>query len=266
MVNNKKQKQYLRGLLLMVLIGLVIVASPLYVKGKEEVTEEIRQNPIESNVLMNLTAVSYNQRTHYMEATFNLENSEGDTPELSELVNLVYSIDVASKKNNQEYKPKVIRVDDQYLVVSIPNVSEEFDYMRFVVTPKSLEKSEEAYEPIKFYISQAHVKTDKDLKEGSIAAYEQQFVSFKQGQMDGLIKKQEAAIKKSNEKIRDNKVTIEKLNQEMMYQTTDEQEQTRASITSIEAENTLQKQLIEQSEKAIEKLQEKRKLVEEKYR
>lgn len=94
-------------MLIMFLVGLVILASSIYVKGKEEVTKEIRQNSIETNVFMNSMHVSYNQTSQYMETTFNLQNSDLDMPELSDIINLVYSMGVISKKNNREYKSKV---------------------------------------------------------------------------------------------------------------------------------------------------------------
>lgn len=266
MVKNSNRKKIFKWIRIFLIVGLVILTSPLYMKQKQEVTTEVMSNSISDNTVMKVRNVKYNPETQLMQATFNLESTEGNTPNIESVMNLIYSIDVASKQNNKEYKPNVKRINDQYLVVTIPEVPEEFDFMRFIVSPKSIDPTKEnSYLPIKFYVSQKHVKNDRSLKIESMKEYQKQFVSFKQEQIDKSIEKENQEIKKENEAITSNVEKIKKLESELDYQVEEEQQQTQGTISTLNGDIETRKQSIEQHKLTIESLREKRELVKEQY-
>ncbi|ELY1999571.1 hypothetical protein SL042_002215 [Enterococcus faecalis] len=266
MVNNSKRKKIFKWFRIFLIVGLVILTSPLYMRQKQEVTSEVTTNSISDSIVMKVRNVKYNPNTQLMQATFNLETTEGSTPDIESIMNLVYSIDVASKLNNREYKPDVKRVNDQYLVVTIPMVPEEFDFMRFSVSPKLVDNTKDnSYPPIKFYVSQKHVKMDKSLKEETMEEYQKQFVVFKQDQIDKSIEKENQAIKEENEAITVNIEKIKKLESELEYQVEDEKQKTQGTISTLNGDIETRKQSIERHKLTIESLREKRELVKEQY-
>lgn len=266
MIKNTQRKKIIRTVVFLLFVGLFILLSPLYVKGKEEKTEENFTGIVTNNVNLNLDNVKYNPDTKYMEATFALETAEGDTPDLTEIVNIIYGVKVASKSNNQEYNPKIVRVNDQFFIVSIPDVPDEFNFMRFEIQPKTVDSLTPVdYQLTKYYMSQSHVKQDRKLALRSKEGYTPDFVDFKNKQVNKQIKEQQTIIDDSEAQKKLNKETIEKMTDELTYQIEEEQEKTKSSIEDLEKENENLDLMIETAEKQTEELKVKKEKIQEKY-
>lgn len=232
----------------------------------KEKTEEVTSNILVNNLNIVLDNVSYNPTTKDMEAIFYIETNDGKTPELADLLNLVYTVEVVSKLNNQEYKPRLVKVNEQYFVVQIPNVPERFEFMRFDVTPE-LGKSDSlnSYQAIRFYYDQKHVEEDYSLTLKDRKGYLSDFISFKTKQINKGISKLETDIKNKQQDISTNKETIKSLESEMIYQIEEEQTMTKGTIESLKNQSEALEREIAQLKIEIEQQEQKKELLKNKY-
>lgn len=266
MIENKNQKKLFKWLWITFAIGLFIVTTPIYMPEKKETTTEITSNILVNNVNMVMDSVSYNPDTKDMEAIFYIETNDGKSPEMADLLNLVYTVEVVSKVNNQEYKPKITKVNEQYFVVTIPNVPEKYEFMRFDVTPK-IENSNSVnnYQSIRFYYDQNKVKEDTSLKAKDRKGYLSDFVYFKTEQINKNIKSLQKEVKEKESDITMNKETIKSLESEMLYQIEEEQTVTKGTIESLKNQNDVLSRESDQLKESIEQQEERKELLKEKY-
>lgn len=266
MIENKNQKKLFKWLWITLAIGLFIVTTPIYMPEKKETTTEITSNILVNNVNMVMDSVSYNPNTKDMEAIFYIETNDGKSPEMADLLNLVYTVEVVSKVNNQEYKPKITKVNEQYFVVTIPDVPEKYEFMRFDVTPK-IENSNSVnnYQSIRFYYDQNKVKEDTSLKVKDRKGYLSDFVYFKTEQINKNIKSLQKEVKGKESDIVMNKETIKSLESEMLYQIEEEQTVTKGTIESLKNQNEVLSREADQIKETIEQQEERKNLLREKY-
>ncbi len=65
MVKNSSRKKIFKWIRIFLIVGLVILTSPLYMKQKQEVTTEVMSNSISDNTVMKVRNVKYNPERKY---------------------------------------------------------------------------------------------------------------------------------------------------------------------------------------------------------
>lgn len=266
MNENKNQKKIIKWIFIAIAIGISILTTPIYMPQAKEKTTEITSNILVNNLNMVMDKVSYNPETKDMEAVFYIETNDGKTPELTDLLNLVYKVDVVSKINNLQYKPKVVKVNEQYFIIQIPNVPDQYEFMRFDITPEMKNtESINSYQSLRFYYDQKKVVTNHSLNLKDREGYLSDFIYFKREQINKEIKKMQKDIKEKQEEVAKNKEMIETLKEEMLYQIEEEQTTTKGTIESLNNKNQSLDLEVDQLEKEIDKQEQKKEFINEKY-
>lgn len=248
----KKRKSYLRWLGIFMILGFLILASPIYTHKKVDIPDEVS-----TNVFLNtkeLTMVSKEKGAN-QQLVFEFAIDDEDQSSLKELANLNYRVEVKTAKGDyQAIKAKVIKVSDDYFAVKLSHVPEEYIAMRLTIIPEKIDPKVDMQEPqdLIFYIHEDKVKDhvkDED--------YEQHAINYK---VKGYKKEQKAAhkqIESFQATIDLNEELVKKLKDQLPYQVADDQENTENKINGYQQEIETSKTQMKDQEEIIQKLQEK---------
>lgn len=248
----KKRKSYLRWLGIFMIIGFLILASPIYTNQKVDIPDEVSTNAFLNT--KELTMVSKEKGAN-QQLVFEFAIDDEDQSLLKELANLNYRVEVKTAKGDyQAIKAKVIKVSDDYFAVKLSHVPEEYIAMRLTIIPEKIDPKVDMQEPqdLIFYIHEDKVKDhvkDED--------YEQHAINYK---VKGYKKEQKAAQKQMESfqaTIDLNEELVKKLKDQLPYQVAEDQENTENKINSYQQEIETSKTQMKDQEESIQKLQEK---------
>lgn len=248
----KKRKSYLQWLGIFMILGFLILASPIYTHKKVDIPDEVSTNAFLNT--KELTMVSKEKGAN-QQLVFEFAIDDEDQSLLKELANLNYRVEVKTAKGDyQAIKAKVIKVSDDYFVVKLAHVPEEYIAMRLTIIPEKIDPKVDMQEPqdLIFYIHEDKVKDhvkDED--------YEQHAINYK---VKGYKKEQKAAqkqIESFQATIDLNEELVKKLKDQLPYQVAEDQENTENKINSYQQEIETSKTQMKDQEESIQKLQEK---------
>ena len=248
----KKRKSYLQWLGIFMILGFLILASPIYTNQKVDIPDEVSTNAFLNT--KELTMVSKEKGAN-QQLVFEFAIDDEDQSLLKELANLNYRVEVKTAKGDyQAIKAKVIKVSDDYFAVKLSHVPEEYIAMRLTIIPEKIDPKVDMQEPqdLIFYIHEDKVKDhvkDED--------YEQHAINYK---VKGYKKEQKAAqkqIESFQATIDLNEELVKKLKDQLPYQVADDQENTENKINSYQQEIETSKTQMKDQEESIQKLQEK---------
>ncbi|HGF8084024.1 TPA: toprim domain-containing protein [Enterococcus faecium] len=126
----KKRKSYLRWLGIFMILGFLILASPIYTDKKVDIPDEVSTNAFLNT--KELTMVSKEKGAN-QQLVFEFAIDDEDQSLLKELANLNYRVEVKTAKGDyQAIKAKVIKVSDDYFAVKLSHVPEEYKQIDIV--------------------------------------------------------------------------------------------------------------------------------------
>ncbi|UKD09715.1 hypothetical protein [Enterococcus faecium] len=248
----KKRKSYLRWLGIFMILGFLILASPIYTNQKVDIPDEVSTNAFLNT--KELTMVSKEKGAN-QQLVFEFAIDDEDQSLLKELANLNYRVEVKTAKGDyQAIRAKVIKVSDDYFAVKLTHVPEEYIAMRLTIIPEKIDPKVDMQEPqdLIYYVHEDKVKDqvkDED--------YEQHAINYK---VKGYKKEQKAAQKQMESfqaTIDLNEELVKKLKDQLPYQVADDQENTENKINSYQQEIETSKTQLKDQEEIIQKLQEK---------
>ncbi len=248
----KKRKSYLRWLGIFMILGFLILASPIYTHKKVDIPDEVSTNAFLNT--KELTMVSKEKGAN-QQLVFEFAIDDEDQSSLKELANLNYRVEVKTAKGDyQAIKAKVIKVSNDYFAVKLSHVPEEYIAMRLTIIPEKIDPKVDMQEPqdLIYYVHEDNVKDqvkDED--------YEQHAMNYK---VKGYKKEQKAAqkqIESFQATIDLNEELVKKLKDQLPYQVADDQENTENKINSYQQEIETSKTQMKDQEEIIQKLQEK---------
>lgn len=248
----RRRKSYLQWLGIFMILGFLILASPIYTHQKVDIPDEVSTNAFLNT--KELTMVS-KEKGENQKLFFEFAIDDEDQSLLKELANLNYRVEVKTAKGDyQAIKAKVIKVSDDYFVVKLTNVPEEYIAMRLTIIPEKIDPKVDMQEPqdLIYYIHEDKVKDrvkDED--------YEQHAINYK---VKGYKKEQKVAqkqIESFQATIDLNEELVKKLKDQLPYQVADDQENTENKINGYQQEIETSKTQMKDQEEIIQKLQEK---------
>ena len=248
----KKRKSYLQWLGIFMILGFLILASPIYTNQKVDIPDEVSTNAFLNT--KELTMVSKEKGAN-QQLVFEFAIDDEDQSLLKELANLNYRVEVKTAKGDyQAIRAKVIKVSDDYFAVKLTHVPEEYIAMRLTIIPEKIDPKVDMQEPhdLIFYVHEDKVKDQ--VKDDN---YEQHAINYK---VKGYKKEQKAAqkqIESFQATIDLNEELVKKLKDQLPYQVADDQENTENKINSYQQEIETSKTQMKDQEEIIQKLQEK---------
>lgn len=249
-------KLYLGALISFLSIGLLIILSPMvFGKSYDYQTVDI-DNPI--NVASSLNMYIDDMEINREEGLFKLVFRFQDDTKTKSLSNIKsdYKLNYITNKNNDSAKMKVIKLSDEYTVVYYQGLPKNFGVISVTIKPcyvyPELEPSDDLKDKeIKFYA------VDKDIKENNKLEVETTS-DLKKDNFTYQTKAIRTEIELEKEKIKKlklaNKVVekdISKAEQELDFQTLEEQTDTKNEINSMKTTIENNKAQIEESNKKI---------------
>lgn len=249
----KKRKSYLKWLGIFMILGFLILASPIYTHKKVDIPDEVSTNAFLNT--KELTMVSKEKGAN-QQLVFEFAIDDEDQSLLKELANLNYQVEVKTAKGDyQAIKVKVIKVSDDYFVVKLTHVPEEYIAMRLTIIPEKIDPKVDMQEPQDLIIYYVHEDKVKDRVKDE--DYEQHAINYK---VKGYKKEQQAAkkqIESFQATIDLNEELVKKLKDQLPYQIAEDQENTENKINGYQQEIETSKTQMKDQEEIIQKLQEK---------
>lgn len=248
----RRRKSYLQWLGIFMILGFLILASPIYTHKKIDVPDEVSTNAFLNT--KELTMVS-KEKGADQELVFEFAIDDEDQSLLKELSNLNYRVEIKTAKGDyQAIKAKVIKVSDDYFVVKLTHVPEKYIAMRITIIPEKIDPKVDMQEPqdLIFYVHEDKVK--EQVKDEN---YEQHATNYK---VKGYKKEQKAArqkIETLQATIKLNEELVKKLKDQLPYQVADGQENTENKINGYQQEIETSKTQMKDQEEIIQKIQEK---------
>lgn len=248
----RRRKSYLQWLGIFMILGFLILASPIYTHKKLDVPDEVSTNAFLNT--KELTMVS-KEKGADQELVFEFAIDDEDQSLLKELSNLNYRVEIKTAKGDyQAIKAKVIKVSDDYFVVKLTHVPEKYIAMRITIIPEKIDPKVDMQEPqdLIFYVHEDKVK--EQVKDEN---YEQHATNYK---VKGYKKEQKAArqkIETLQATIKLNEELVKKLKDQLPYQVADDQENTENKINGYQQEIETSKTQMKDQEEIIQKIQEK---------
>ncbi|HAR1171633.1 hypothetical protein, partial [Enterococcus faecium] len=154
----KKRKSYLRWLGIFMILGFLILASPIYTNQKVDIPDEVSTNAFLNT--KELTMVSKEKGAN-QQLVFEFAIDDEDQSLLKELANLNYRVEVKTAKGDyQAIRAKVIKVSDDYFAVKLTHVPEEYIAMRLTIIPEKIDPKVDMQEPqdLIYYVHEDKVK------------------------------------------------------------------------------------------------------------
>lgn len=248
----KTRRKYVRVISILVAAWTLLLLSPLYAQQKvQKVDQVFSQSFIESRELKMINRYKHGKNSLIME--FAVDNEDGVLTK--DLANLTYSIQVKTAKGEYEkIKQNFEKVTDSFFVLELKNVPESYDLMKVTINGNPINKviDTQTQKDMIYYLHQDKVKDNIGsvdyLKEA--ANHEIKILKVQKEEKEKEIDKHEANIR-LNDKL------IEKLNEEMEFQTDEDKEETKVTIDNYKIENETSENQITVAKEKIKYLDEK---------
>lgn len=259
MKKNKKKRErfkirskYVRSLKVILILGFLILASPFYTHKRIDVPDEVSANTFIGTKELTLVSKEKNKNQQLI---FEFAIDDEDQTLIKELSNLKYQTEIKTAKGDyQSIKSKLMKISDDYFVLKLSNVPDDYLAMRVTILSKKIDEKVDMQKPeeLIYYIHESSVKNEQKDKDYLQHAVNYKKKVYKKEQKD--LRKQIEALEASIEL---NDTLIQKLKDQLAYQTSDDQITTEEKINSYQQENEAAKTQIKNQNEAIEKLSEK---------
>ncbi|HHQ6406098.1 TPA: hypothetical protein ACSSSU_000959 [Enterococcus faecium] len=264
---TKGVKLYLGAILGFLAIGMMIVFSP-YVMGKSYDFETVKMSSaqnVTSSLNMYVDDMEINREAGLFKLVLRYQDDTG-TKSLSNIKS-DYKLNFITNKNNEDVKTKVIKLSDEYTVIYYQNLPKDFGVISVTVNPRyiypELEPSNDLKEKeIKFYAVDKDIKSNAKLEVESTSDLQKDNFKYQIKAIENSIKDEKKSIEKMNLANKVVQKDIDKANQNLEFQTLDEQTDTKNEISSMQTTIENNKSSIEESENKIKQFEEKIKQLE----
>ncbi|HAP9549246.1 TPA: hypothetical protein PW363_000849 [Enterococcus faecium] len=264
---TKGMKLYLGAILGFLAVGMMIVFSP-YVMGKSYDFETVKMNSAQ-NVTSSLNMYIDDMEINREDGLFKLVLRYQDDTGTKSLSNIKsdYRLNFITNKNNEGVETKIIQLSDEYTVIYYQNLPKNFGVISVTVHPRyiypELEPSNDLKEKeIKFYAVDKDIKSNNKLEVESTSDLQKDNFKYQIKAIEKSIKDEKKSIEKMNLANEVVQKDIDKANQNLEFQTLDEQTDTKNEISSMQTTIENNKSSIEESENKIKQLEEKIKQLE----
>ena len=275
LITEHASKKFLIGLSVMA-AGLIFFLSSGFVFGDES-RSKVQQTSLNKKLNlqgsgdMRIEEWTYNPKKKLMVVSLYLDKS---TALMDDKLTFV-----AQEKSNPKRKiPTTIEYQDENrYVISIQDVSSSFEVMALNInkqeegsdlltqeTQNQTEKNEKDTQLARIYTDQRKVQRDSELRIQTEQEYEIDFLSQEINQTKKTAKEKEERIQKIDQLLTEIDQEIVELESEILYETEEEKKQTSARIDQLENEIDKLNQEAVDEETSIQRLQEKRAMLEEK--
>ncbi|HCM90579.1 MULTISPECIES: hypothetical protein [Vagococcus] len=251
-------KLYLGALSTFVVLTIVIVFSPLVTGKSYEYNTVKLDDPINVVASLNLTVteMEINKENGLFKVTF----SYFDETNQKSLSNLQYDykLNYITNKGKTNTKQSIVKVEDNYNVVYFENLPKDFGVISMTIIPRyiypELESTNDLEtKEIKVYAVDEDIKVNNKLKIQNEYQLKVQNFEYQIKTIEEQIANENSNIEQYQTGIKIKKQDIEKLENEIAFQTSAEQVQTQTEISSkISQIETTNGQINESNEKIKE--------------
>ena len=260
-------KLYLSSFGVFILGFMFIFASPLVFGGSYSYPEAAlnQHQTINNNISIALVTKEINPSKNLLRLDYSIR----ETGSGASLSNVEYQVKSQYIKGKEPLDVTVHKVSDTYLIILVKGMPEDFGVISTTIAPRyihpELQNTEDLTDrEVKFYINESAEIVNHDLAESTEMEYKKEHISYQQNLLKEEIEQQEKSIETSKLSIKEVNNQIEVLENEMIYQTSEEKFETTNSINGYKTAITQHEKDIDESNKSIEELQERIQLLEEK--
>lgn len=259
---TKGLKLYLGAIVSFFSIGLLIILSPMAL-GKDydyQTVDLSEPQNVTSSLNMYIDDMEMNKETGLFKLVLRYED-DTKTKSLSNIKS-EYKLNYITNKGKDTAKSKVVKLSDEYTVVYYEGLPKDFGVISVSISPRyvypELEPSDDLKDKeIKFYAVDRDIKSNGKLEIESTSDLKKDNFKYQTKAIKSEIESEQDKIKKlelSNELV---KKDIAKAEQELDFQTLEEQTDTKNEINSMKTTIENNKTLIEESNKKISGYKEK---------
>ncbi len=265
--NTNLTKTYLIGFASFIVMFFLVLVSPMFTGNNYSYADakENEYEPLTNSIQMALINKEYNPEKKLMRLDFSIE----DSSLISNLSNLEFDIKSQYIKKQSQLDIEQKRINDNYLVVLIKGVPDEYSVLSTTINPSYIhleadETNDLENKSIKVYVNETKKIVNNKLDIENNSYYEEQYIVYKQENLNKEIDTNKKDIEKKNLLIADINKTISDLEKEMDYQTEEEKFETNNKIQSYKTTINQRKTEIEELELLIIELHERIELLNEK--
>lgn len=272
-MKNKNRKKmsltmiYLSSFGAFILGFFIIFTSPMLTGGQYKYPDaklnayEFLNNDME----IALVKKEYNSTKKIMRLDFSIRNNDDEAT----LNNIKFEVSSKYIKGSDPLDVKLTKVNDNYLVVLINDLPENYSVVATTLVPEYIhpeieEGNDLEDRSVKFYINESEKIANNKLKQGTKKEYEKEYIDYQQADVKKEIAKKEKEIKSNELAVKETKRIITELEKEMEYQTDEEKFETTNKVNSYQTAIQQYETEINTLTKTIDDLHEKIKLLDEK--
>ncbi|EMF0336496.1 hypothetical protein KCT23_002305 [Enterococcus faecium] len=259
---TKGAKLYLGAIISFLSIALLIVLSPLVLGKSYDYQTVDLNNPM--NISSSLNMYIDDMEINKEDGLFKLVLRYQDDTKTKSLSNIKsdYKLNYITNKGNDSAKMKVVKLSDEYTVVYYQGLPKDFGVISVTITPRyvypELEPSDDLKDKeIKFYAVDQDIKQNNKLIVESMSDLKKDNFTYQTKAIRAEIELEKDKINKlklANEVVEKD---IAKAEQELDFQTLEEQTDTKNEINSMKTTIENNKSQIEESNKKINGYEEK---------
>lgn len=256
---NKKNKQdrfvtrkkYIYALFIFFGAWILILFSPLYLHKKiQRVDQVLTQSFIESR---NLNIVDRYKNKDDVVVEFAVDDEDGAITK--DLANLNYKYEVKTAKGDyQSIKGSFKKITDSFFVLKLTEVPETYELMKITVNTVPINKDidTQTQQDMIYYLHQDKIKTVTNTTD-----FNKDALYFETKNLKKEIETQNKEIAKYKASINLNEELINKLSDDMDYQTEDEKVDSRVTIDNYKVENETSNEQVKAAKEKISDLKKK---------
>lgn len=246
------RKIYVRILMILAAAWIVLLFSPLYAQQKVQKVDQVFSQPfIESRELTIINR--YKQGNDGLILEFSVDNEDGSLTK--DLVNLNYKVEIKTAKGEyQNIKQKFIKVTDSFFVLELKQVPEIYDLMKVTINGQPINQviDTQTQTDMTYYLYQDKIHSSNDSVDYDKEAADHEITNLKK-----QIETHNKEVEKLRANIRLNEKLIKKLEKEMEFQTDEEKESSKVTISNYTIENETSENQVLVAKEKIENLKEK---------
>ncbi|MEK4692345.1 hypothetical protein [Bacillus sp. FSL W8-1202] len=237
-------------ILLFFLSSRIIFDSPF-----EEENTKLNTPVSINNMTVEMTDRTYFSDNHMLEIDFMITDSLQDIPPKLDAV-------VKEKSNKRKkYHPEIIKVRDDFYVLFIRDIPEDWTAVSVQLTDENDEDSSSIGSSKKIYSSSADTKTKDVFVKRNKDYYEAKYIDLKIKNNKKLIKEEEKKQKEYAVEITQLNSRISSLKEDKEYQIGKEKEETESQITANESKISSKEEAIKTSKETLDELEKRNELL-----
>lgn len=258
------RKRFLIGFYAFIMIFILIIFSPIYA-GKGNAVSVKDENPsMLTNSKITFVKSEYDKKTKIVKTQFFIGNPQNidDVTDIQQLTNLNYKVKILTKnKSQKKLKTKIIKVNNNYIVVLTSGVDSNFGILRYDIHPEVINKNMDTNISknlqMKIYIDNKKVKKSKVTLSLDDDYFSGDYANFIAEKYKKHIMSLEKEIRKSNSIISANMDLIDDLELKKISSVGQAKNDLDGKIYDVKGEINLNKDIIKKNQKEIKLFKEK---------